>query len=168
MRHGITRFGFVLIAAAVVVAIAPLVTYRGAPFVAGGLLVLLGVLEVVAARHAGTRTPDVPDVFGGIFALGGGLALLFHEVAGLAPARYALAGYLLVRGLFLLAAAFPRRRRRWGLAVLVDGLLAVFFGVCLVRDRPLAGAWALAFYLGVHWLLLGWALVDRGDADPAA
>jgi hypothetical protein len=43
----------------------------GLPFLAAGLFVLLGALDVIPVRHTGTMTMPVAIVFGGVFALVG-------------------------------------------------------------------------------------------------
>lgn len=97
-----------------------------------------------------------------IVALRGGFAILFGIAALVAPGATLLtlvllfAAYMLVDGLFSIAAAVRRMQRdeRWGLHLL-SGLLSIVAGIAAFL-LPAAAIWAAIY------LLAAWALVSGG------
>jgi len=163
-----------------------LVTNWWSPLIRGLLAI---VLALVAFTLPGITFGDVVLLFGayafidGVVSLAGAWraaraherwgALVFEGVAGIAAAVitvvlpaltalvlvYIVAGWALVTGVLEIAAAIKLRKHiagEWLLAL--SGVVSILFGL-VAAVVPLAGAFAIAVYLGIYMMFFGTLMV---------
>ena len=73
----------------------------------------------------------------------------------------ALAGLLMVAGIFRIVAALALRFPQWGW-VLLNGIVTVMFGLIIYRNFPESALWVLGLFVGVEMLLNGisWVMLS--------
>ena len=133
------------------------------PFLAGvavegivsWLLIFGGVAHLVLAFHVRGAGAHVWEALVGVAYLIAGWFLFVHPVAGLVSLTFFLGAYLLVKGVFELAAGFLIRRVPGGSWMLVDAVISIILAVMIWAHLPSAAGWAIGTLLGVAILFSG-------------
>jgi len=124
-----------------------------------GLLLAVGVLDVVAAfrvrRHGG---PFAVYFLAGVLAIVCGALMFYRPLASLVSLTLLIAGYLFATGLFRGLVAAIERYPRWGWDV-AYGILAVVLGAYVVASWPLSSFWVLGTAVAVEIIARGVAIV---------
>jgi uncharacterized membrane protein HdeD (DUF308 family) len=124
----------------------------------GGLLVAVGILEIVSAFRARHNGPFVAYLLTGLLSLVVGGLFLWHPIAGLASLTLLIAGYLFVSGLFRGITAIADRYPRWGWDV-AYAIVAVVLGIYVVAQWPISALWVLGAVVAAEIIAHGIALV---------
>lgn len=167
--------------------------------VLGGITMALGVFAMLSPLYTGLSIALLVGILvlgGGIvrmiwafkadglgkgilmFALGGltffcGVALVSNPLLGSALLTVVLAVYLVLDGLFEIAASFQLKPASgWGW-MLTGGIVSLLLGIMIWRQYPFSGAWAIGILLGIKLFLTGMEMlmvgaVARGVAKAAA
>lgn len=137
--------------------VVPVVTLATLVILFSAYMLVDGLFAIVAGVKAAQRHERW-----GFLILEGVANILAAIVAFLWPGItvlvfiYLIAGWSIISGLFMAAAAFRLEHGRWLLAI--SGIVSVIFGV-LLAAMPIAGAVVLTLWLGAYALIFGVLLV---------
>jgi len=138
----------------------PGITLFALVFLFGAYCLVDGVFALVAAvRAAEAHDRWAHLLFVGIFGiLVAGITFFFWQITAFAL-LYLIAAWAVVTGILELVGAFELRRHMPGeLWWVLAGLVSIAFGVLLIL-RPLSGALAVVWIIGVYALLFGGFLI---------
>jgi len=146
------------------------------PQVAGlaiGLLLGVGLLAagVLSLWFAGGLTgwPGAGmSFYSGLAAVAGGVLILIFPRIGLLTVTMLFAIFLLVDGLVKTSLGFQLSGmpgRGW---ILLHGIAALILAVLVVVEFPVAAEWVLGLFIGIHFMLKGWAWILLGVGRPPA
>jgi len=132
--------------------------------VVGGILLVAGAGNLVAAFKAGSFGSGLLGFAGGALTSVAGLMMFFRPLFGMGVLTMLLAFYLFFDGISGITVGFRvRPESGWGWLAF-SGALALLLGVMIWRQWPLSGMWAIGTLVGIHILLRGWSLVAIGLA----
>lgn len=136
------------------IALYVLVILFGAYCLVDGVFALIG-----AVREAEAHNRWAHLLFVGIFGiLVGAITFFFWQITAFAL-LYLIAAWAVVTGILELVGAFELRRHLPGeLWWVLAGLVSIAFGVLLI-ERPLGGALAVVWIIGVYAILFGGFLI---------
>jgi uncharacterized membrane protein HdeD (DUF308 family) len=133
-----------------------LIVVFGVFVIADGVTALVGLFR----RHP--YAPRWALALHAVLGIGAGVvALLWPQITGVAL-LYLIAAWAIAIGALRMVAAISLRRvieHEWFLAL--SGILSIAFGIIAVA-RPLTGALALAWLIGVYAILFGVSLIALG------
>lgn len=124
----------------------------------GVMLLVVGVLEIIAAVRVGRSGPFLTYLLAGILSLVVGALFLDKPLASLASLTLLVAGFLFAAGLFRGITAIIDRYPRWGIDFLY-GVVALALGVYIVASWPISSFWVLGTVVGVEIMVRGITLV---------
>lgn len=139
------------------ITIVVLVTLFGAYALIDGALAIIG-----AVRASRTEERWVPLLVEGIMGVGAGLATFFWPGVTLLVLLLLIAAWAVMKGVFEVIMAIRLRKLitgEWLLAL--GGIFSIVFGV-IVAVAPVAGAIALALWVGVYAFVFGVVLIALG------
>jgi uncharacterized membrane protein HdeD (DUF308 family) len=148
----------------------------GTPLVAGasvalfvGVLVLVGgVTRLVGAFQAESFGKGALTFLLGGLTIVAGLVMVSSPLVGVAWLTIMLAAYLVVDGIFEIAASFQiRPEQGWGW-LLFGGVTSLLLGLMIWRQFPLSGAWAIGVLLGIKLMMAGMELIMVGTVVRGA
>lgn len=163
LRTALWITGLAAMALGVIGIVFPLVVTLAAELLFGGLLALLGLLQIIRAVFDGDgRSRLWSLLFGGVALAAGGL-LLFYPAEGAVTLTIMLAIFFVAGGTVKLAWAWQMSRRATGSAaprrgwgwMILSGALSCVLGAILLLGMPATAAWALGLLLGIDLLFLG-------------
>jgi len=136
------------------IALYVLVILFGAYCLADGVFALIG-----AVREAEAHNRWAHLLFVGIFGiLVGAITFFFWQITAFAL-LYLVAAWAIVTGILELVGAFELRRHLPGeLWWMLAGLVSIAFGVLLI-ERPLNGALAVVWIIGIYAIVFGGFLI---------
>lgn len=130
----------------------------GIALVAGWLLVLSGIIEMVHAFRVRLWGGLFLHLIGGVLGLLVGLLVVTHPLAGAVTWTLLFASFLSVVGTFRMIAAISLKFPHWGWAVF-DGIVSLGLGILLWAEWPWSGLWFLGLSVGISLVLRGWSYV---------
>ena len=130
----------------------------GIALVAGWLLVLSGIIELVHAFRVRLWGGLFVHLIGGVLGLLVGLLVVTHPLAGAVAWTLLFASFLSVVGAFRMIAAVRLKFPHWGWAVF-DGIVSLGLGILLWVEWPWSGLWFLGLSVGISLVLRGWSYV---------
>jgi uncharacterized membrane protein HdeD (DUF308 family) len=128
----------------------------GTALVAGWLLVVSGIIEMVHAFRVRRWGGLFLHLIGGVLGLLVGLLVVTHPLAGAVAWTLLFASFLSVVGLFRTIAAIRLKFPHWGWAVF-DGIVSLGLGILLWVDWPWSGLWFVGLSVGISLILRGWS-----------
>ncbi len=142
---------------------APLFTGAAVTILVGILMLAAGITRGVFAFRAQTFGKGaLMFLLGGIVALGG-LLLLARPLIGLASLTMVLAAFFFADGIIEAVYAFQLRPvKGWGW-MLLSGITSGLFGLFIMYQWPVSGAWAIGVLVGVRLLFTGWSVIALGS-----
>lgn len=162
--------GIVLIVLGCAVLGYPLVGSLAVEMTIGILLIIAGVGEAVGSFWVRRWSGFFLHLLSGILSFVVGVLFLDKPLGGLAALTILVASFLLVGGIFKIAAAMSHRFAHWGWPLL-SGVIDVVLGLLIWRQYPESALWVIGLFLGinlvfrgVNWIGLGLAL--RSLAPP--
>jgi uncharacterized membrane protein HdeD (DUF308 family) len=129
----------------------------------GWLLVVGGVLQAAHGFWRNRWKGFFIDLFTGVLYLAAGLVLLLNPLAAAETLTLVIAAFLLVGGVFRIAAASALRHHNWGW-LLLSGIINIVLAVLIWQQWPLSGLWVIGLFVGIDMLFNGWALLMLGLA----
>jgi uncharacterized membrane protein HdeD (DUF308 family) len=127
----------------------------------GWLMIVGGVLQAGHAFWQGSWSSLFLDLFIGILYFVTGMVILVNPGVAAIALTLVIASFLLVGGIFRIAAAFalPTESRGW---LLLNGVIAVILAILIWSEWPLSGLWVIGLFVGIDMILNGWSLVMLG------
>lgn len=144
----------------VAIGYAPFVT-KALMWIFGVLLVFGGVLAVGSAFFTGGWGGFFTTLLLGVLQLVAGVICIRHPGDAAVVYTLMLTAFLLVGGLFRIAAALTSRFRAWAW-VLVHGIVSVILGVSILAQMPEAGLLILGLFVGIELIFSGATYVLLG------
>jgi uncharacterized membrane protein HdeD (DUF308 family) len=120
----------------------------------GGLLVALGLVEIVQAVKHLRWSGFFLFLVGGVLSVVAGLVLWRAPLAGMAALTLLMAGYFLVLGAFRAIGAISTRHPGWAWGAL-GGAVTVALGAMIASEWPASSLWVIGLYVSVSLLLQG-------------
>jgi len=124
----------------------------------GVMLMVVGVLEVVSGIRMRHTQPFLVYLLAGLLAIVVGFMFLDQPKVGVLAMSLLICGYLFASGLFRGVVAIAERYPRWGWD-LAYGVVAIFLGIYLLKEWPIASFWVLGTLVAVEIIARGVSLV---------
>jgi len=124
----------------------------------GWLLIVGGLAEAAHAFWRKAWGGFVLDLLGGILYLVVGFMLVANPAASAVALTLLIAVFLIVTGVFRVAAAVAGRPPHWGW-LLLSGALSLVLGILIWGEWPVSGLWVIGLFVGIEMLFNGWSLV---------
>ena len=155
--------GVIAIVVGVVTFVWPAITFGALVLLFGAYALLDGIFSLIGAWRA-SRTHERWGalVFEGVAGIGAAaVTVLWPAITALALV-FVIAAWALVTGVLEIAAAVRLRRHITGEWLLIlGGIASILFGL-LAAVLPLAGALAIALWVGVYAFIFGIVLISLG------
>jgi uncharacterized membrane protein HdeD (DUF308 family) len=120
----------------------------------GWLLVIASVVEIVSAIMMGAWSYFFPHLLAAILFGVAGIFLIRKPVIGAEVATVFMAMFFLVGGLFEVISVMSLMPPDWGWHVL-SGVVWIVLGLLILANWPVAGLWAIGFYVGLSLFFAG-------------
>jgi uncharacterized membrane protein HdeD (DUF308 family) len=125
----------------------------------GYLLLAGGIVQVVSSFWAGHWSGMLFHVLVGVlYCVIGFMVIDAPPEITLIVVTKLIAIFLIVSGIFRIAAALVVRFHDWGW-VLLNGAITLFLGLIINRQLPQAALWVLGLFIGIEMIFNGWAWV---------
>lgn len=165
LRIGLWVAGLAAICLGLAAIVFPFAASLAADLLFGGLLVALGLLQIVGVLLLTKDDSRVSTLLLGGLALGAGVIMLLFPMGGMVTLTLVVATFFLLGGLAQLLGAIRARRgrrRALGLPALggrgwraASGAVSLLLGGFLLVGLPVTATWALGALLGVDLIVLG-------------
>jgi len=160
----LTGIGVVSILLASVALIFPMWTSLGLEMLFGGLLLIVGALELVRLAVERPRRGITLGIVFGVMAIIAGLLLLLYPLQGMITLTIVIAMFFLFGGAFKVAAALSHKPAKgWGW-LLTSGVLSTVLGIFVLVALPGSAFWLLGIFFGVDLLFFGIAQLSFASA----
>jgi uncharacterized membrane protein HdeD (DUF308 family) len=153
---GLIVLGMIALGASVVATFLTVVLY-------GVLLLAGGALQIVGAFWSREWSGFFLHVLAGALYLVVGLFFVRDPGDAALAMTLLLAAFLLVSGIFRIAAAIVVRFPLWGWAI-ASGALNVLLGLLIWAQWPFSGLWVIGLFIGIEMVFSGWTFVLLGLA----
>ncbi len=150
--------GILLIVGGILALAANVLTTLVSIFYIGAMLLIVGVLEIVAAFRARHKGPFLVYLLAGLLALVTGALFFRSPLTSLATLTLLIAGYLFASGMFRGVMAVAERYARWGWD-LAYAILAILLGVYVTASWPLSAFWVLGTAVAAEIIARGITIV---------
>jgi uncharacterized membrane protein HdeD (DUF308 family) len=158
----IALLGIATVIIGILVLLAPLVVGMSIIYLLGVLLFVAGAIRLYWAFQAVSRENRGMMFLVAASMLLCGIVMLASPAFTAGIITIVLVIYLLLDGLFEIAAALRLRPRQgWGW-LLVGGAISLLLGILLWQQFPLSGAWAIGVLLGIKLLIVGIIMITVG------
>ena len=151
--------GIIQILIGIVAIASPMITGLAVTAIAGALLLISGIFQIIQAFKSGNWGVGVVAFLGGAFGVICGILVLFDPLRGLAALTLVLAIYFVIDGIQRIVLASRVRPVAGWVWMLFGGFLSVLLGVLIWSRWPLSGVWAVGTLVGIHILFGGWTMV---------
>ncbi|HKT85400.1 MAG TPA: DUF308 domain-containing protein [Novosphingobium sp.] len=153
----VLAYGALLVVAAVIVLLNPLVAGLATGLMLGIVLVFYGVAAIVSGFTSLSGRARWLEILLGVLALAAGVYSLFNPVAGALSLVWAIGAWLFIAGIFQVIAAFKARHDRgWRLFL---GVVDVVLGLLLLFSSPATGLVFVVFAVAFSLMLRGVFLI---------
>jgi len=132
-------------------------TFASVRFV-GVLLIVGGIGQALGAFWSRRWSGFFAHLLMGILYLAVGVLCLERPAEAALDLTLLIAAFLIVGGLFRVAAALSTRFPHWGWT-LVNGAINVVLGVMIWRQWPGSALWVIGLFVGIEMLFTGWTWV---------
>jgi uncharacterized membrane protein HdeD (DUF308 family) len=149
--------GLLGVAAGVIVLTKPSDSLTTLAVIAGVLVLVQGVFELVVAARGHTENRAHAAIVGALSAVVGVL-LIRHPIGGVLAAALLIGIWLIAIGVVRLAGASEREHRAWNLGV---ALIEIVAGIVIVASPPIAFS-TLALLVGIAFIVNGVAIFAIG------
>lgn len=133
----------------------------------GLLLLMSGVAELVGSIWTRSWSGFSLHLLCGVLAIVVGMLFLRAPVDAVLALTLLLACFVMVGGIFKIAAAVSYRFAAWGWSVL-SGVIDMALGFLIVMEWPASALWVIGLFVGINmifrgmnWIGLGLAFRDR-------
>lgn len=152
--------GIGLILGGIVAVTFPIFSTFGVIMVLGIVLLFAGVATIVTSFMTGKWSAFLVQLLMGILYTVIGVLMAESPLASAAALTLLVASFSIAGGVFRVVAALQLRFSHWGW-VLTSGMIAILFGIVVLRHFPEAAPWLIGLMLGLdlifgglNWLLL--------------
>jgi uncharacterized membrane protein HdeD (DUF308 family) len=155
--------GIFMIIAGILSIASPLAAGLSVTMVAGSMLLVTGIAQMVLAFRSGSFGEGLGIVLLGLLAVLAGGYMLFQPGAAMGVLTLFLAGTFVAQGIVEMLGAFGARPRQgWGW-LLFGGIVSLLLGIMIWRQFPISGVWAIGTLVGVRLLMGGTSLTAIGS-----
>jgi uncharacterized membrane protein HdeD (DUF308 family) len=124
----------------------------------GFLLLAGGVIQVVSSFWAGKWSGMLLHLLIGLLYSIVGFMIIDAPVENTLLITKVIAIFLIVSGIFRIAAALVQRFPDWGW-VLLNGGITLLMGLLINRQWPASGFWVIGLFVGIEMIFNGWAWI---------
>jgi uncharacterized membrane protein HdeD (DUF308 family) len=134
--------------------------YATAAFIVffGFLLLAGGAIQIVSSFWAGKWSGMLLHLLIGLLYGIVGLMIIDAPLESAVLATKLIAIFLIVSGIFRIAAALVQRFPDWGW-VMLNGGISLLLGVMINRQWPASGVWVIGLFIGIEMIFNGWAWI---------
>jgi uncharacterized membrane protein HdeD (DUF308 family) len=134
--------------------------YATAGFVVffGFLLLAGGAIQIVSSFWAGKWSGMLLHLLIGLLYGIVGLMVIDAPLESAIVLTKLIAIFLIVSGIFRIAAALVQRFPDWGW-VMLNGGIALLLGLMINRQWPASGFWVIGLFVGIEMIFNGWAWI---------
>lgn len=165
--------GIALIICGFIAVTFPIFSTIGVVITLGIVLLVAGIATIVTSFITGNWSAFLVQLLMGILYTVLGFMMAESPLVSAVALTMLVASFAIVGGAFRIIAALALRFSHWGW-MLASGLIAILFGVVVLRHFPEAALWLIGLMLGldlifsgVNWLMLSLAIRDsREPIDP--
>ena len=158
VRGWVISTGITMIALGSVAIIYDVTATLASVFLFGGLLMLVGAIQIVHAFQVREWGGFFLYLLDGIIRATVGTLLVVYPGSGALTLTLLLSFYFIVGGAFKTIGSMVLRFPSWGWTV-TSGLVSMALGVILALQWPMSGLWFIGFAVGFDLILCGWALL---------
>jgi uncharacterized membrane protein HdeD (DUF308 family) len=124
-----------------------------------GILLAVGVLEIVAASRLRDAAPFVVYFLAGVLTAVVGGMMLYRPIAGLGAVTLLIVGYLFTCGLFRGVTSIVDRYPQWGWDF-AYAIITIMLGAYIVASWPISALWVLGTIVSAEIVARGITLVS--------
>jgi uncharacterized membrane protein HdeD (DUF308 family) len=150
--------GISLVVLGVLAVGSPLIATVTAVEVFGFLLLAGGAIQIVSSFWAGKWSGMLLHLLVGVLYSIVGFMIFDAPLENTLLLTKLLAIFLIVSGIFRIAAALIQRFPDWGW-VMLNGGIALILGVMINRQWPGSSAWVIGLFIGIEMIFNGWAWI---------
>jgi uncharacterized membrane protein HdeD (DUF308 family) len=129
----------------------------------GWLLIVGGVFQAIHAFWCKDWSGFFIDLLSGILYAVAGFMIVANPGLTAVTLTLLIAMFLILGGIFRIAAALAVRAPNWGWVVL-HGAVNLLLGLAIWQQWPLAGLWVIGLFVGIDMIFNGTSLVMLGLA----
>lgn len=150
--------GIALVVLGTVCVASPFIATLASVVVLGFLLLVGGVTQVVSSFWSGKWSGMLVHLLIGILYSVVGLMLIDAPLENALLITKLVAIFLIVTGIFDVAAALAHRFHGWGW-VLLNGGVSLLLGLLINHEGPKANLWLIGLFVGVEMIFNGWGWI---------
>lgn len=156
--------GVITIVFGVIAIGSPLITGAVVSAIIGMVLLIVGIIELIAAFAGDGGKAGVLAFIGGLITIVVGGLLIGRPVIGSAVLTIILGIYFLLDGITRISLSFQARPvPGWGW-LLFGGAISLILGILIFTHWPLSGIWAVGVLVGIRILFAGVGMLLTGGA----
>ena len=155
---GFLVLGILLIVLGTFLIVAPWIGTLATVWLLSVLLIVSGVAQFVGAFWVRRWSGFFLSLLAGVLYVAIGVLIFDRPVAAAEGLTLVIAAFLVVGGVFRIAAALSMRFESW-LWSLISGVIALLLGVLIWRQWPEASLWVIGLFVGIEVLFNGWTWV---------
>lgn len=150
--------GIAMIVLGTICVVDPLIPSLASVVVLGFMLIAAGISQVVSSFWAGKWSGMLFHMLIGVLYAVVGFMIIDSPVFNMMMLTWVIAIFLIVSGVFRIAAALAVRFQDWGWALL-NGGVTLLLGIIIKRQMPEAALWVIGLFIGIELIFNGWAWV---------
>jgi len=150
--------GIALVVLGMVCVASPFIATLASVVVLGFLLLAGGVTQVVSSFWSGKWSGMLVHLLIGILYSVVGLMLIDAPLENALLITKLVAIFLIVTGIFDIAAALAHRFHGWGW-VLLNGGVSLLLGLLINHEGPKASLWLIGLFVGLEMIFNGWGWI---------
>lgn len=154
--------GAVLVGLGLFAILAPTWAGRLVIYLIGGLLLVMGALQMLGGDSEETSARRISRLSCGIISALAGLVIVLHPLYGSAAIGLVLAAFFSLNGVGKIASAFTYRPAQGWWMLVLSGVLGLVLAWMIWSQWPLSGEWAVGILVGIELLSTGIALIAIG------
>ncbi len=150
--------GIAMIVLGTICVVDPLVPSLASVVVLGFMLIAAGISQVVSSFWAGKWSGMLFHLLIGVLYAVVGFMIIDQPVVNMVLLTKFIAIFLIVSGVFRIAAALAVRFHDWGWSLL-NGGVTLLLGIIINKQMPEASLWVIGLFIGIELIFNGWAWV---------
>lgn len=152
---GFLGIGIALIVLGSLLIITPWIGTLAAVWILSVLLILSGITEFIGAFWVRRWSGFFLTLLAGVLYVVVGILIFDHPTEAAAVLTLLIAAFLVVGGVFRIAAAASLKFDGWGWMI-ASGVIATVLGLLIWRQWPEASLWVIGLFVGIEVLFTGW------------
>lgn len=155
---GFLVLGILLILLGTALIVAPWVGTLASVWVLSILLIAGGIAQFVGAFWVRRWSGFFLSLLAGVLYVAVGILIFDRPITAAATLTLLIAAFLIVGGIFRIAAALTMRFESWVWSLL-NGVIALLLGLMIWWQWPAASLWVIGLFVGIEVLFNGWTWV---------